>query len=633
MSAPPDARTPVKSHGWEDSAGAVTSGVAKARPAPRLEGVCGWCAWLLPLVVGVGAGTGGPEWADDRSTLRDLGLVPFGLEGVLSSVASQLVALLPLGDRTTRALLVSSLALAACSRLAFALCRAGLERARPSRVNAPLALLATQLWAQHPSVRAATAHVGGPALALALVLAGAWLWGPRGVIEGSRERWLGAAAPLVGVVLGLAAGEHWSAAVLITGWVIGAWRGAGLGWRTLPWPSVLAGAVPAAGLCALVPLVRGVVALPLELPASPPLVSLAGEKPLASPPGVAALLADIAALGTARLGVVGAALAVAGLGVALRERESRRAALPWCALLALGVLAVLGRAVLEERAAELASLAASASLTMFLGLALQTAVLWSWHGELPYGKPASVLGVTFAVTLVLGELERSTPPRSMGARLVTEAALAELPPRSVVLLDSPELVERLFANALLRGGHGDVLLVPLPLAARPHVARRLLELEPRLAPLLRQLAVSGVPDEYALAALADQRPLYVELDPEWDVRSIEHAAPSGLWFRFAPQALTSGDRERDAERSRAGLQDLLATLDERGHLDRDTAAVLASSAARHALGLAAVGQREGAAVALRAVERLGHASPKLERLAERLSGDGRGRVAIGELED
>src|SRR5690606_21430092 len=60
---------------------------------------------------------------------------------------------------------------------------------------------------------------------------------------------------------------------------------------------------------------------------------------------------------------------------------------------------------------------------------------------------------------------------------------------------------RVWAARVARGERPDLLVVPLPLLHRGDTTARLLALEPRLGPLIRELRVSGKPSEYALSSL------------------------------------------------------------------------------------------------------------------------------------
>jgi hypothetical protein len=279
----------------------------------------------------------------------------------------------------------------------------------------------------------------------------------------------------------------------------------------------------------------------------------------------------------------------------------------------------------------LCSLAASAGLAAFVPLGLQAALAWLWSCQLPFAQPASVLGVSFAVTLVLQRVESApsaAPQPELATEAWTEEALGRLPERSVLVVQSPALALRAL-SAQLQGARPDVAVLPLPLLHRGSVSSRLLRRAPALAPVLRQLAVNGVPDEYSFGRLADTRPLFVQLDARWDARLLDHLCPDALWLQFAARPLGKSDRQAGVARAREALERLLEP-DAPAWLDERTREVLAQQAGQQALALAALGETEPAQRALRASSELRPEGPLWQALAERLE-RGTGRVAINDL--
>jgi len=172
-------------------------------------------------------------------------------------------------------------------------------------------------------------------------------------------------------------------------------------------------------------------------------------------------------------------------------------------------------------------------------------------------------------------------------------------------------------------------VLPLPLLHRGSVSSRLLRRAPALAPVLRQLAVNGVPDEYSFGRLADARPLFVQLDARWDARLFDHLCPDALWLQFAARPLGKNDRQAGVARAREALERLLEE-DAPVWLDERTRGLLAQQAGQQALALAALGEIESAQRALRASSELRPEDPLWQALGERLE-RGSGRVAINDL--
>jgi hypothetical protein len=126
------------------------------------------------------------------------------------------------------------------------------------------------------------------------------------------------------------------------------------------------------------------------------------------------------------------------------------------------------------------------------------------------------------------------------------------------------------------------------------VAAHLLDLEPELAPLIRQVAVEGKPGEHALSSLADVRPLLLELDASWDLRLAEHLVPQPFFMRFAPHALGRSDRTMHLGDSLESFEHVLRASERDGERDEATRAVLKACASEQAVTLAALGDREAA---------------------------------------
>jgi hypothetical protein len=339
---------------------------------------------------------------------------------------------------------------------------------------------------------------------------------------------------------------------------------------------------------------------------------------------------------TERLGVIAVLLAVAGAAWALRRPPLRRALVPWSVLVGLGAADNLASSLGASKLLPWLTWVSLVGLVAFLPVALQALVRGLWTCRLPFARPASVLSVTFAVTLVLQRLDEPSPVEqtpALGAELLTEEAYGKLPTGSVTLVQSPALVFRLLAARVLQGHRADIVLVPVSLLSRGSFTQELLRSEPELSALLRQLAVHGFADEYALCRLADARPLFLELDAHWDGRLLQHLRPDAMWLGFSPHALGAPDRLSGVERSRDALRRILTPLQAPGSMDDATRKVLAELTRQQALTLAALGDREAATRLLRILKRIGPKDPLVVQLGARLADTARGPVAINDLVD
>jgi hypothetical protein len=138
--------------------------------------------------------------------------------------------------------------------------------------------------------------------------------------------------------------------------------------------------------------------------------------------------------------------------------------------------------------------------------------------------------------------------------------------------------------------------------------------------------------------------VFLELDPAWDRRLLEHLRPDGLWLGYSAPALGAADRRRAAASSRAALRRMLVELGvertsadpaERiepiARIDRDTQRALGDAIIRQALSLAALAERDSARRVLRAARRIDPDNPLVAELAQHLADPARGRVAAADL--
>jgi hypothetical protein len=565
-----------------------------------LEPVCAWLAFGVPFAVTLTRTASSTQWRDDLAVVRGLGLLPLGSEGALSSVALQLSSLLPLGGRSLRASLASALALSVGSFFAYCLTRRALGHYADRPAIAPLLSLCAALSATLSAGWQLEGTVaGGAALAAAVALGGLFLR-ERAAHDDARA-WL-----CLGVVTGAAVVESHVAALVL---------GAALAAHVL-----LVGELPARrslAWCASGAL--GAVALGL----SPLLLRWHGSA-RALDPSVAFWSINAGAAGTSAktraaldawlldVGPVSLGLASAGLIWGLARRKTRRIAGPLAVFCvsALVFPARSGGTLVPDTRAVLHLLSVVA-LTSAGALALNTALLALERAQIRFVGPTLGAVIAFQFTQVLMTAEDSSflaDRRAQHAADVwTDEALRSLPPNSALLVRSPPLMLRLWAARVVRGERADVLIVPLPFLERDFAQRRLLEVEPALGPLIRDIAINGRPSEFALSTLADARSLHVELDPAWDPRLFDHLVPSSLWLRFAPHALGRSDRRAGLPSSHESLGRVLSFADGFEHRDEATLGVLAQSAAEQALLLASLGDRS---LARRTLDHLKTISPE-----------------------
>jgi hypothetical protein len=605
--------------------------IAAPSPArPRaLEGPCAWLSWGLPLLVALGSVGGDASFRDDVGIVRDLGFARVGAEGVLSTLLTQLLALLPLGGRSLRASLLGVLALAFASRLFFGALRGALDRRGAAAIHPPLALLGSSIWALGPALQAEAVRVGGSLPAVALVLLGARL--AIDAVEHAEPRALAA----TGLVLGATLAESHAAGACLA-LVLASLAVAE---RQRPWAAgagrLLVGAAAAFLLLSSLRWFPPVSAP--ELPPGSPF-RLGGVAP-DSLSGLAARLRELVVQASDELGAMVLLLAAVGLAVAARFSVLRRTLWAWA--LPLALCGLVPAALGPTPSTPLFGMLSSLGLMAFFPVAVQTLVRASWAAPLPLGRPVAVLVMTFATTLALsrGDAAWTERPPAAGGSAWAEEALGRLPTDSVLLVQSPALAYRLLASRTLHGTRPDVILVPAGLLSASSLTVDLQRSAPSASPLLRQLWVNGVADEYSLSRLADERPVLVELDASWDSRLLEHLRPEGLWLRFSAAASGGSDRRAAATGSRAAVRRVLdgagveadAPTRVSPAIDDETRRALGDALAQQAMSLAALAERESARRLLTVARRLDPHNRLAAELGGRLAGPSLGRVAISGL--
>ena len=280
-------------------------------------------------------------------------------------------------------------------------------------------------------------------------------------------------------------------------------------------------------------------------------------------------------------------------------------------------------------------LLAVAGLGIGAALGVHTLAVGLGRAKIPFAQPAAALLVVFDFTLVLMTGEDSSyvaDRRSQNAAEVwTDEALSALPNRSLILVRSQAVAWRLWAARVVRGERPDLVVVPLPLLDKGSVATSLLTMEPNLAPLIREMSLAGKPNEYSLSVLSDTRPLYVELDPSWDRRLVDHMIPKQLWVAFAPHAVGRSDRVAGRKHGRRAFERVLSAASTPTHQDSATLAVLGARAEEQAFALAALGDRGAVGEILADIKRIDPASPFASELEARMKKHRRGRVDVSGL--
>jgi hypothetical protein len=217
----------------------------------------------------------------------------------------------------------------------------------------------------------------------------------------------------------------------------------------------------------------------------------------------------------------------------------------------------------------------------------------------------------------------------------SDEAFERLPAHALVFTHSPESAWRLWAARLISGTRPDVVVVPSALLSHGTLAENLLDLEPKLHHVIRDVAAQGEVSEYALAELADARPLRVEYDPAWSPRILEHMVSDGLWFRFAPHPMGRSDRMEGIEGSVDALLRVRESAARPHGRDEATLERLSDDALQHGLLLTSLGELKAARKVVRELHTVGGDDPRfreLRKLVRRRKGQSQEHLLVNARE-
>ena len=479
----------------------------KAR-ALEIAGVV--CAAAIP--VAACAGGDGIDAACDESVIRVVGR---GYTGALHGLDALLGA--PLGARAHFASVAcAAVAAVVVYRLARRLSRATAQGAFGVALAIVAAALATLTF---PAQREA-ALVGGATLGALLVLAPVLL-----ASEGARGE-------LVAAALGLAAtyDAPTGATAAIACGALALASGEKVRWRAAP--AALVGLVPVAWM-----LVRRDAAPDASLDARF-FAGWLGEGARSAPRAIAWSIAR------AELGVVALGAAGLGLAVALRSRVTRPLGVALACVVAMGAAAAaIGAPAGPVRfgAALLAALAATAVLA---ALGMGAIVIAVARARVPLARASAAMLVVLELAIparVADDAALATSKLAHGTHAWNARVFGDLPRGAVLLVTNERTLVRARAAAAAGELRPDVLVLPMT-GATARATSRLIAREPLVAPIVRDLALYGAPEEFSLSELAAARPLLVAFDPRWDRRFARHLVPQGAFDRYFVEPRGASER-------------------------------------------------------------------------------------------
>jgi hypothetical protein len=541
--------------------------------------------------------------ANDDGVIRVVGLGWTGAFGALDRLAAALPMLVPIGTGTLRASLASSFVAGACAWATFDLARLFatfvlarvLGGAPAPRLVLAVAAAAALTASLGPGFQREAAAPGG-AVVGALVILLALREVARGALEGDALRPAACA-----LLLGLAAtcdlavlGATTLAVATQAPAMVARLRGD-------PTRAAMKHAVVAfvVGLAPLATALAARARVPeIADDAGPRLFSsLASDRALRAARGLPAVSSFLtfhvgpALVVLAGVAAVLVAVALRRSGRGFRGLASLQLALFAVVLAGAGAAAFLGGAT-PDRASSVV-LAASAALHAQASVALAGLALGIARAPVPFAQASASLVVVLELVLPVRAADEALGQRAAAGRDATEiwseVAFGAAPPASLVLATHPRLARRIAAARAAGEMRGDVVVVPAS-DVRSRMGTRALVMEPKLAPLYRDLALGSPPEELSLTQLATARPVLVSFDPTWDRSLARHLTPAGLLARFDPEPRGTGDRRKAFEQV-GPLRDRLVRAIV-AHRDHELVALTATLLRARALGVAATADKE-----------------------------------------
>jgi hypothetical protein len=502
---------------------------------------------LLPAVVAALHVGNVADAAHDEGIVRTLGLGWTGVWRGADALVAALFLVLPLGTRAARVAFASAVVCGVAGAVLYQLARRLLaacsaEPGGPDRLGTVIAGVASMTATLSAPWLLESTSVAGSSLGALLALA------PLLVAVEMQSRRQVTLLPLLACSLGLAVGYEPLVGLAAVASVGALWLMLGSARSKLTvGPSVVAAAL---------------------LGLAPMALSLAGKRstlaimaaPLARSAGEGAPSAGLTAFLHVEVGWFGLALAAAGIALALLRKQARAAAAALVVLAVMGLGSTTLGAPFGPARFGAPVLAAMGALWVLAAVAMHAIVRAVATARVPLATASAsmivLIEVTFPVLAADDSLQRLDARGPSPAAVWGEVAFGALPARSVVLVRQPRMLTRLLAARATGELRGDLTLIPLGDITGP-LASRELHLEPRLAPLWRDLLLSEAPDEWALSSLAAARPLVLPIEPRWDRALARHFVPVGLLAIFEPEPRGASDRTRAldafaADRERLG---------------------------------------------------------------------------------
>jgi len=301
------------------------------------------------------------------------------------------------------------------------------------------------------------------------------------------------------------------------------------------------------------------------------------------------------------LGVVALAFAAGGAVVLIRSKITRPIAASLIVMAAAGAAAPSFGAPAGPLRFGGTLLAGLAALAVLAASGMAALVALVANAKVPLARASAAMIVLLEIAIPVrvlddAQLAIAKAPKDTTAKW-QRSVFGDLPKGAVVLVPNARLFLRARAAAATGALAPDAIVLPTwGLGAR--ATGREIAREPLIAPLVRDLALYGAPEEFSLSQLAAARPLLVAFDARWDKRFARHLVPQGAFDRYFVEPRGAPERMKAlptiAEEAMVSLRASPALAD----ATRDLLQARKSAAT-------ATGERDYTAAATAELERLG----------------------------
>jgi hypothetical protein len=238
-------------------------------------------------------------------------------------------------------------------------------------------------------------------------------------------------------------------------------------------------------------------------------------------------------------------LAALGILLCVYEKSRRQTAYSPISLILIGALALYLGAPMGAFRFGAAVLLGYTALLLFAAICAGELLSRIYHLRIPLSGASAALVLVLFVAAPLRMMDESDTrlfaQRHDATPTWEDLAFDALPPKALVLIRDARLLLRTQAARASGSLRPDLSIVPIS-ALQARGATTVLAREPALTPLLRDILLTGTPQEITLSTLASAKPLCVEFAHTWPSSLARHLLPVGLFMQYEGEPRGASER-------------------------------------------------------------------------------------------